>query len=367
MTVACATIGRSMTDARRPRRRRWYQSIAAKLLIAFGLIAALTVGASWLSLIRFNQVEAVIRRITDVSLPLVKLSLTIEARTGELVASATELGESETDLQQFQRMERVSEQIAELWSCRRSPAIDRLRQRHDRAPAANRSATLNGEISAIDRGTREFVLVASRRRAAIERVAAANERMLALITPIADRIGARLIRHGRRRRGGGEQRGGRRRPRAAAHGLRGARRRQPLRRIARPGRRARATSPPCPSSPPSSAWSKGTCATASRQSRRARAPTQRRGELRSAVEAVIAARRRQQRPARPARRSICRSARRSPAIAEVAADHQRRTARRRSRSWCRRPSSEATATTALSTQAIESSRFWLILIAVASL
>src|SRR5687767_1732446 len=96
--------------------RRWYQSIAAKLLIAFGLIAALTVGASWLSLIRFNEVETVIRRTTDVSLPLVKQSLTIEARTGELVASATELGESETDLQQFQRMEKVSEQVAALWS-----------------------------------------------------------------------------------------------------------------------------------------------------------------------------------------------------------------------------------------------------------
>src|ERR1700754_4243761 len=96
--------------------RHWYQSIAAKLLIAFGLIAALTVGASWLSLIRFNQVETVIRRTSDVSLPLVKLSLSIEAKTGELLASATELTESLTDQQQFEHMDRLSAQVGQLWS-----------------------------------------------------------------------------------------------------------------------------------------------------------------------------------------------------------------------------------------------------------
>lgn len=171
--------------------RRWYQSIAAKLLMAFGLIAALTIGASWLSLIRFNQVETVIRRTTDVSLPLVIQSLTIEARTGELVASASELGESETDLQQFQRMEKVSEQVAALWS-----AVGNLQSIGSGNGTTERLqqllAALSSEIGAIDRGTREFVLVASRRRAAIERVATVNERMLSLLTPIADRIGARL-------------------------------------------------------------------------------------------------------------------------------------------------------------------------------
>jgi signal transduction histidine kinase/DNA-binding response OmpR family regulator len=171
--------------------RRWHQSIAAKLLIAFGLIVALTIGASWLSLIRFNEVETVIRRTTDVSLPLVKQSLTIEARTSELVASATELGESETDLQQFQRMEKVSEQVGALWS-----AVGSLQSIGTGNGTTVRLqevlAALNSELGAIDRATREFVLVASRRRAAIERVAAANERMLSLITPIADRTGARL-------------------------------------------------------------------------------------------------------------------------------------------------------------------------------
>src|SRR5689334_701493 len=141
--------------------RRWYQSIAAKLLIAFGLIAALTIGASWLSLIRFSEVEAVIRRTTDVSLPLVKQSLTIEARTSELVASASELGESETDLQQFQRMEKVSEQVAALWSA--VGAVQSIGTGNGTTERLQRLlAALNSEIGEIDRGTRELVIVASR-------------------------------------------------------------------------------------------------------------------------------------------------------------------------------------------------------------
>src|SRR5262245_34049775 len=150
--------------------RRWYQSIAAKLLIAFGLIVALTIGASWLSLIRFNEVETVIRRTTDVSLPLVKLSLSIEAQTGELVASTSELGESETELQQFQRMEKVSEQVGRLWSL-----VGELQAVSNNGGAARLQqilATLNGELSEIDRSTREFVVVANRRKAAIARLAA---------------------------------------------------------------------------------------------------------------------------------------------------------------------------------------------------
>ena len=109
-----------MMDAQAPTghagQRRWYQSIAAKLLIAFGLIAALTVGATWLSLIRFNQTDAVMRRVTDESLPLVKLSLSVETRTAEVVESASDLADSETAQDQFERMERVSGQIAELWT-----------------------------------------------------------------------------------------------------------------------------------------------------------------------------------------------------------------------------------------------------------
>jgi phosphoglycerate-specific signal transduction histidine kinase len=170
--------------------RHWYQGIAAKLLIAFGLIVALTIGASLLSLIRFGEVESAIRRTTDVSLPLVKLSLTIEAQTGELVASTNELGGSETEVQQFERMEQVSAQIGRLWTL-----VGELQEISKNGGAARLQeilAKLNGELGAIDRSTREFVVVASRRKAAIERIAVASGKMLAMMQPIADRIGSRL-------------------------------------------------------------------------------------------------------------------------------------------------------------------------------
>ena len=96
--------------------RTWRQSIAAKLLIAFGLIVAMTLSATWLSLIRFNEIGAVIRHMSDVSLPVVNLSLSIETKTDELVTAATYLAESETELQQFERMERISALTAQLWS-----------------------------------------------------------------------------------------------------------------------------------------------------------------------------------------------------------------------------------------------------------
>jgi len=76
------------------RNRSWYQSIAGKLLLAFGLIVALTVGATWLSLIRFNQVDKVMHRLTDASLPAVKLALGVESTAKDVIATATGVGQA---------------------------------------------------------------------------------------------------------------------------------------------------------------------------------------------------------------------------------------------------------------------------------
>jgi phosphoglycerate-specific signal transduction histidine kinase len=170
--------------------RRWYQSIAAKLLIAFGLIAALTVGATWLSLIRFNQTDAVMRRVTDESLPLVKLSLSVETKAGELVASATDLADSETGLDQFQRMERVSTQIAELWNL-----LSKLQSIGAEAEIIRQLqeivGALSGEISAIDRTTRDFVHTLGQRSAAMGRLDGINRNLTLLISPISYDFAAR--------------------------------------------------------------------------------------------------------------------------------------------------------------------------------
>ena len=96
-------------------RRPWYRSIAGKLLMAFALIAALTISATWLSLIRFNQIESVMNRLTEVSLPLVQLSLGVESKTAELAVLASEVGKAENETQRFERMERLSSEMGQLW------------------------------------------------------------------------------------------------------------------------------------------------------------------------------------------------------------------------------------------------------------
>jgi signal transduction histidine kinase/DNA-binding response OmpR family regulator len=183
-----------MTDPNAPNgqagRRRSYQSIAAKLLIAFGLIAALTVGATLLSLISFNQTDAVMRRVTDESLPLVKLSLSVETKAGELVESASDLADSETGLDQFQRMERVSTQIAELWNL-----LGKLQSIGAEAGTIRQLqeivGALSGEISAIDRTTRDFVHTLGQRNAAMGRIDGINRDLTLLISPVSYDFAAR--------------------------------------------------------------------------------------------------------------------------------------------------------------------------------
>src|SRR5215471_6797969 len=96
--------------------RAWFQSIAGKLLLAFGLIVALTVGATWLSLIRFNQVDSVMHRLTDGSLPAVKIALGVESTAKDVIATATDVGQAESEAVRSQRMDALSDQMSHLWA-----------------------------------------------------------------------------------------------------------------------------------------------------------------------------------------------------------------------------------------------------------
>ena len=168
-------------------RRPWYQSIAGNLLVAFALIAALTVSATLLSLIRFNQIDAVLNRLTGVSLPLVQLSLGVEAKTAELVVLATELGKAENETQRFERMERLSDQIGELWGI-----LSKLQMIISEEATAARLqqmiAAINTNIGDLDRSTREILLLRDRRAKAIDKAEAVNESGLRLLLQITDDI-----------------------------------------------------------------------------------------------------------------------------------------------------------------------------------
>ena len=172
-------------------RRPWYQSIAGNLLLAFALIAALTVSATLLSLVRFNQIDAVMNRLTGVSLPLVQSSLGVEAKTAELVVLATELSKAENEAQRFQRMERLSDQIGQLWS-----VLSKLQTIISEETTAARLqqlvAAINTNIGDLDRSTREILLLGDRRHKAIDKIEAANEAALRLLLQVTDDILSRI-------------------------------------------------------------------------------------------------------------------------------------------------------------------------------
>jgi signal transduction histidine kinase/CheY-like chemotaxis protein len=172
-------------------RRPWYRSIAGKLLFAFVLIAALTVSASWLSLFRFNEIDAAMNRLTGVSLPLVELSLSVESRAAELVVLATQVGNAEDETQRFERMERLSDQIGQLWS-----TLGNLQSIISEEAAAARLqelvAAINNKVGELDRSTREVLLLRGRKDRAVAQAVAANEVGMRGLLQMTDDLLARM-------------------------------------------------------------------------------------------------------------------------------------------------------------------------------
>ena len=110
-------------DKSAPRgKRAWRHSIGGKLLIAFGLIAALTIGAAFLSLVRFGQIESVLRGLVDVSMPALKLSMDVQSRTADVIETAAEVGNAQNEVERFNGMSTATDRIGTLWQ-----AIARLR------------------------------------------------------------------------------------------------------------------------------------------------------------------------------------------------------------------------------------------------
>lgn len=105
-----------------PGRRAWRHSIGGKLLIAFGLIAGLTIGATFLSLMRFGQIETVLHGLVDVSMPALKLSMDVQSRASDVIETAGEVGGAQDEIERFNGMATATERIGNLWQ-----AIEKLR------------------------------------------------------------------------------------------------------------------------------------------------------------------------------------------------------------------------------------------------
>jgi signal transduction histidine kinase/DNA-binding response OmpR family regulator len=172
-------------------RRPWYRSIAGKLLLAFALIAALTVSATWLSLIRFNEIDTAMNRVTAVSLPLVELSLGVESKAAELAVLASQVGNAKDETQRFERMERLSDQIGQLWS-----TLGKLQSIISEEGAAARLqelvAELNTKVGELDRATREVLVLGERKDHAIGQAIAVNEAGIRGLSQTTDDLLARM-------------------------------------------------------------------------------------------------------------------------------------------------------------------------------
>ncbi|HEY5963425.1 MAG TPA: response regulator [Xanthobacteraceae bacterium] len=102
--------------------RAWHHSIGGKLLIAFGLIAGLSIGATFLSLMRFNQIETVLYGLVEVSMPALKLSMDVQSRASDVIETAGEVGNAQDEIERFNGMVAATERIGILWQ-----AIEKLR------------------------------------------------------------------------------------------------------------------------------------------------------------------------------------------------------------------------------------------------
>jgi hypothetical protein len=103
-------------------RRASLHSIGGKLLMAFGLIAALTIGATFLSLMRFGQIETVLHGLVDVSMPALKLSMDVQSRASDVIETAGDVGNAQDEIERFNGMSAATERIGNLWQ-----AIEKLR------------------------------------------------------------------------------------------------------------------------------------------------------------------------------------------------------------------------------------------------
>jgi signal transduction histidine kinase/DNA-binding response OmpR family regulator len=149
--------------------RSWRRTIAAKLLVAFIVIAALTAIAALVAVLQFGRIETAMGQLTEESLPEVKFALAVETNARAIAAAGAQLAGANAEAQRFGRMNDATERIGQLWS-----ALSRLRDATDDAAAIEKLqsliAQIDGQIGGLDRTVRERISVSSALDNAIARL-----------------------------------------------------------------------------------------------------------------------------------------------------------------------------------------------------
>ena len=173
-----------MNNVEIPRRanRHWYQSIAGKLISAFVLVAALTVAATLVALLQFGNIDAVMTRLTESSLPRVKHSLAVETNAKAIAASGAQLAAATSEIQRFTRMSESTEQISKLWT-----NLSELRSIVGDTPAITRLqsliASIDERLGQLDRAVQERIALVAARDKTINAISPMIETLAAALAP----------------------------------------------------------------------------------------------------------------------------------------------------------------------------------------
>jgi signal transduction histidine kinase len=175
-----------MSDGYAPM-RSWSRSVAGKLQIAFGLIAALTVVATAVALYQFIRADDAMQGLSSRSIPAVKLSLSLETSAAEVAAATALLARSNYEFQRVERaadmrerMARMNDRLARLGTLLGpTPEFERL-------AGLVRAVETNADV--LDNAMREKVKIGFRREQTTELVGPTVDAIGRLLAPISDRI-----------------------------------------------------------------------------------------------------------------------------------------------------------------------------------
>jgi methyl-accepting chemotaxis protein len=161
----------------------WLRTIRARLYLAFGLAAALTVVGSSFALLASVNISTTLRDIVSRSMPATVESFRLAEDTNNLVGSAPRLIAVQNDDQRARIADQIATQSKQLQT-----RIENLRalDASESDEIAVAQGAMEDRLGALDRAVGERIEVAAQRNALALAVRKAHENLLEAITPAID-------------------------------------------------------------------------------------------------------------------------------------------------------------------------------------
>jgi phosphoglycerate-specific signal transduction histidine kinase len=174
----------------------WLTTIRARLYIALGFMAAITVVCSLIALYAFTNIGGTTTEIVSQSMPATVHSLRLAEETSGLVASAPQLMTAEDESRRSEIAEQIARQARNL-----SARIDRLRMLDASMSTEIQAAqmAMAERIDALNQAVTERITISKQRQAMAFSIRKAHEELLQGITPAVDDANFELMTKKRHR------------------------------------------------------------------------------------------------------------------------------------------------------------------------